>query len=75
MRDLLFRLLVNEKLIKSNDFNPDFVELAIWIVDKMRFLMMRFISYVEFTQKFVMCNPLPSGAGIHNYISKNLTKK
>ena len=29
---------VNAKLIKSNDFNPDFVELAIWIVDKMEII-------------------------------------
>jgi 4Fe-4S ferredoxin len=26
---------VDAKLMKSNDFNPDTVELAIWIVDKM----------------------------------------
>jgi 4Fe-4S ferredoxin len=35
MRDLLFHLLCNAKLMKINDFNPDTVDLAIWIVDKM----------------------------------------
>ena len=65
----------NAKLMKSNDFNPDFVDLAIWIVDKMAIINDEISFYVELAQKFVMFNPLPSGAVIRNYISKYLTKK
>jgi|GEM_PF-4658129 hypothetical protein len=60
--------------MKINDLNPDTVELEIWIVDRWRLLMMRSVYYMELAPKFTMCNPLPSGAGICNYISKYLTK-
>jgi ferredoxin len=61
-------------LMKSNDLNPDTVEIAIWIVDRWRLSIIRSVYYVELARKFTMCNPLPNGAGIGNYISKYLTK-
>lgn len=65
---------VDANPMKSNDLNPDTVELAIWIVDRWRLLMVRSVYYAEIAQKLTMCDPLPSGAGIRNYISKYLTK-